>query len=135
VIDWESTGLSVFEQAHRSPPWGSFLDDTPARLTSLLDRPRSLTILLVAGGASLQFSAIPFNFIGDSTTVDHGVTGYCSNLADEECQRLSFPGVDVHLVVPPPTRIASDIPSHDMWQRADDAAYCDICSNETMQGV
>jgi phosphoserine aminotransferase len=111
------------------------MDDTRARLRSLLDVPDSHTILFVAGGASLQFSAIPFNFIGDANKVDYVVTGHWSNLAYEECERLGFPGVDVHLVVPPPKGLATDIPSRDLWELSEDAAYCYICSNETIEGV
>lgn len=135
IINWQGTELSILEQNHRSPAWGALMDDTRAKLRSLLHIPQSHTILFVAGGASLQFSAIPFNFIGNATKVDYFVTGHWSNLAYEECQRLNFPGVDVHLVVPPPKGLATNIPTHELWQFSDNAAYCYICSNETIEGV
>jgi phosphoserine aminotransferase len=135
LMDWEGTGLSVLEQSHRSPAWGSLMNDTRSRLRSLLDIPTSHTILFIAGGASLQFSAIPFNFLGEATKVDYVVTGHWSHLAYEECQRLGFPGVDVHLVVPAPKGASTAIPSRDMWELSEDAAYCYICSNETIEGV
>jgi phosphoserine aminotransferase len=111
------------------------MDEVRTRLRHLLNIPRSHTILFVAGGASLQFSAIPFNFIGDATKVDYFVTGHWSNLAYEECVRLNFPGVDVNLVGPVPKDFATDIPPRQMWNVSPDAAYFYVCSNETIEGV
>jgi phosphoserine aminotransferase len=111
------------------------MDDARNRLRGLLNIPDSFTILFVAGGGSLQFSAVPFNLLGDAPVVNYFVSGYWSNLAYEECKRLDFPGVEVRLVAPLPKGMATDIVSKDMWQFSDDAAYCYICSNETIEGV
>jgi phosphoserine aminotransferase len=48
---------------------------------------------------------------------------------------LNFPGVEIRLVAPPPEGIATDIASKDKWRFSSDAAYCYICSNETIEGV
>jgi phosphoserine aminotransferase len=133
--NWQGTGFSVVEQSHRSPTWESKMDEVHTRLRALLSIPDSFTILFMAGGGSLQFSAVPFNLLGDAATVDYFVTGHWSNVAYEECKRLNFSGVEVHLVVPPPKGMATDIPSEDEWSFSDDAAYCFICSNETIEGV
>jgi phosphoserine aminotransferase len=109
--------------------------DVQTRLRSLLNIPDSFSILFVAGGASLQFAAIPFNLIGDAPAVDYFVTGHWSNLAYEECKRLDFPGVEVRLVVPQPNGMSTGIPSKGEWTLSDNAAYCYICSNETIEGV
>jgi phosphoserine aminotransferase len=96
-LDWHNTGFSVVEQPHRSP--------------SLLNIPDLFSILFAAGGASLQFAAIPFNLIGDASTVDYFVTGHWFNLVYEECKRLDFPGVEVRFVVPQPNGMSTGIPS------------------------
>jgi phosphoserine aminotransferase len=134
-LDWKGTGLSVVEQSHRSVPWEEEMEDVKHRIRSLLNIPDSYSVLFIAGGASLQFSAIPFNLIGDATAVDYFVTGHWSNLAYEECKRLDFPGVEVRLVAPPLKGMATDIPAKERWQLSENAAYCYICSNETIEGV
>jgi phosphoserine aminotransferase len=102
MVNWKGTGMSVLETSHRSQIWGELMDEVRGRLRDLLNIPLSHTILFIAGGACLQFSAIPFNFIGKATKVDYLVTGHWSTLAYEECQRLNFPGVKVNLVSPMP---------------------------------
>jgi phosphoserine aminotransferase len=134
-LDWKGTGFSVCEQSHRCALWQAEMDDVRGRLRSLLNIPDTFHVLFVAGGASLQFSAIPFNLIGDAPAVDYFVTGHWSNLAYEECKRLNFPGVEARLVTTPPKGMATDIPSKDKCTFSDDAAYCYLCSNETIEGV
>jgi phosphoserine aminotransferase len=134
-FDWKGTGFSVFEQSHRSLSWETEMDDVRNRLRSILNIPDSFAVLFMAGGGSLQFSAVPFNLLGDAPTVDYFVTGHWSNLAYEECKRLDFPGVDVRLVATPPKGMATDIASKEGWTFSDDAAYCYVCSNETIEGV
>jgi phosphoserine aminotransferase len=135
ILDWKGTGLSVLETSHRSKPWGALMDEARARLRYILNVPRTHTILFVAGGASLQFSAVAFNFLGEATKVDYLVTGHWSQLACDECERLNFPGVTVNLVIPKLKGLATDIPARDTWNVSEDAAYCYMCSNETIEGV
>jgi phosphoserine aminotransferase len=135
IIDWKGTGMSVLETSHRSADWDAQMDEARSRLRALLNIPQSHIILFVAGGASLQFSAIPFNFIGEFTKVDYLVTGHWSNLAYEECKRLSFSGVNVHIVAPIPKKASTSIQPKQTWTVSDDAAYFYMCSNETIEGV
>jgi phosphoserine aminotransferase len=111
------------------------MDEARTRLRDILDIPTSHTILFVAGGASLQFSAIPFNLIGDAQQVDYVVTGIWSNRAYEECKRLNFPGVRINLVTPLPEIPTTRVPQRETWTVSPEAAYCYICSNETAEGV
>jgi phosphoserine aminotransferase len=110
IVNWKDTGLSVLEMSHRSPASVGLMDEARTRLRHLLNIPMSHTILFVAGGTSLQFSAIPFNFIGEATRVDYLVTGHWSNLAYTECVRLNFLDVEVNLVTPAPKVLATHIP-------------------------
>jgi phosphoserine aminotransferase len=135
IVDWKGTGMSVLETPHRSQAWGEHMDEARERLRTILNLPSSHTILFVSGGACLQFSAIPFNFIGEGTKVTYLVTGHWSTLAYEEFQRLNFSGVELHLVAPLPKSVATDIPPRDTWDVSEDAAYFYFCSNETIEGV
>jgi phosphoserine aminotransferase len=135
ITNWRGTGMSVLEISHRSPEWLAENRDVNDRIRRLLNVPNNFEIVFVAGGASLQFSAIPFNFIGNYAKVDYLVTGTWSKKAYEECKRLNFPGVDVNLVGPPIPSNPTQIPSEETWALSSDAAYCYICSNETIQGL
>jgi phosphoserine aminotransferase len=134
ITDWQASGMSVLEISHRSPQWLAENDDATARIRRLLEIPPNFEIVFVAGGGTLQFSAIPFNFLGNYDRVDYLVTGTWSKKAYEECKRLNFPDVEVHLVSPIAANPIS-LPVIDPTKLSSDAAYCYICLNETIQGI
>ena len=136
LFNWKESGMSVLECSHRSSQWSDENEDVNKRLRALLNVPDNFEILLVAGGASLQFSAIPFNLLGDFRKVDYLVTGTWSQKAYEECQRLEFDNVEVHSVAPLPLPSnPTDLPDRSKWSFSEDAAYCYLCQNETIQGI
>jgi phosphoserine aminotransferase len=135
MTNWRNTGMSVIEVSHRSKPWMAEQKEAGERLRSLLNVPENFHILFVAGGASLQFSAIPFNFIGDHKRVDYLCTGTWSKKAFEECKRLGFPDVDVHSVAGAPAKNPTDVAPRDTWDCSSEAAYFYMCDNETIQGI
>lgn len=134
MLNWNDTGLSIAEVSHRSPAWSAEMNDIRRRLRSVLNVPSCYEILLIAGGASLQFSALPFNLLGDYDTVDYLVTGHWSEKAYEECSRLNFPGVRVNCVVPIGDTYRT-IPDESKWNISEKAAYFYICSNESANGI
>ena len=136
LLNWHDSGMSVLECSHRSPLWSSEHHDVYNRLRRLLNIPPNFEILFLAGGGSLQFSAIPFNLLGDFTKVDYLITGTWSKKAYEECKRLDFDNIEVHSVAPLPLPTnPTDLPDTTKWQFSEDAAYCYICQNETIQGI
>jgi len=135
MTNWRNTGMSVIEVSHRSKEWMAEQKEAGDRLRSLLNIPENFHILFVAGGASLNFSAIPFNFLGDFKRVDYLLTGTWSKKAFDECKRLNFPGVEVHSVAGNPATNPVDVPPRDKWDVSADAAYFYYCDNETIQGI
>lgn len=135
MTNWKGSGMSVIEHSHRGKYWQEENDDVNKRIRRILEVPDNFEILLVAGGASLQFSAIPFNLLGDFKKVDYVITGNWSKKAFQECQRLEFEGVEVRNVCGMPPTNPIEIPDRSKWNLSDDAAYCYICSNETIQGI
>jgi phosphoserine aminotransferase len=134
--NWNGAGCSVIEISHRNAKWSNEMKDTSDRIRRLLRIPGEFSILLLAGGASLQFSALPFNLIGNATKVAYLITGLWSQKAYDECKRLAFPGVEVHSVGPLPLPAnPTSIPDPSTWNPSPDAAYCHICINETIQGI
>ena len=57
------TGMSVMEMSHRSKFFSDVIEGTEHKLRELLAAPANYKILFLQGGASLQFSMIPMNFL------------------------------------------------------------------------
>jgi phosphoserine aminotransferase len=59
LVDYRGTGMSVMEMSHRSPAYEAIHEGARAKLAELLAVPEGFTVLLLQGGASLQFSMVP----------------------------------------------------------------------------
>ncbi|HMS41920.1 MAG TPA: aminotransferase class V-fold PLP-dependent enzyme, partial [Pyrinomonadaceae bacterium] len=68
-------GMSVMEISHRSKHFEAILSKANNGLRQLLNVPENYKILFLQGGAFLQFSMIPMNFLGANETADYIITG------------------------------------------------------------
>jgi len=63
VLDFAGTGLSVMEISHRSKEFEAVLNEAVALVKELLEVPEGYEVLLLQGGASLQFCMVPYNLL------------------------------------------------------------------------
>lgn len=56
-------GLSLMEISHRSKDWQKVMDETDALFKEVLDIPEGYSVVLLGGGASLQFCMVPYNLL------------------------------------------------------------------------
>lgn len=63
ILDFNSSGLSLMEVSHRGKDFLAVMDETRALFKELLNIPEGYTVLLLGGGASLQFCMVPFNLL------------------------------------------------------------------------
>ena len=92
--------------------------------------PPNYKILLLQGGGTAQFAAIPMNLSRSSDQVtDYFVTGIWSSKAAKEAEKYT----KVNHVLPKRSQF-TNIPSKDQWQLTPDAAYVYYCANETVHG-
>ena len=73
MLCYGSTGMSVMEMSHRSAAYQAIFDHTVALLRELMDIPQEYDVLLLQGGATGQFAAVPLNLLQRSADyVDSG---------------------------------------------------------------
>src|SRR5579863_8839209 len=75
LLNWNDAGMSVMEMSHRSKPFEGILAETEQSLRSLLGIPANYKVLFLQGGASLQNTMVPMNFLKAGQTADYIVTG------------------------------------------------------------
>jgi len=63
ILDFNGSGLSIMEISHRSKDFEAVMDETVALFKELLNIPEGYSVLFLGGGASLQFSMVPFNLM------------------------------------------------------------------------
>src|SRR4051812_43480510 len=75
LVSLNGIGMSVMEVSHRSKYFEPILHAAESGLRELLRVPENYKILFLQGGASLQFSMIPMNFLQKGKTADYITTG------------------------------------------------------------
>ena len=67
LVALPGVGMSIMEVSHRSRVFEDVLARAIAGLTQLAGIPSNYRVLLLQGGASLQFSMVPMNLLGTGT--------------------------------------------------------------------
>jgi phosphoserine aminotransferase len=63
LIDFAGMGLSLMEVSHRSKQFIAVVEEAQSLFKELLNIPEGYSVIFLGGGASLQFSMIPFNLL------------------------------------------------------------------------
>lgn len=64
LIDYKGSGMSVMEMSHRGKEYDAIHNEAIANVRELMGLTDDHAILLLQGGASLQFAMLPLNFLG-----------------------------------------------------------------------
>ena len=125
-------GMSILEISHRSKHFEGVLAEAKSLLRELLGIPAGYSILMLQGGASLQFSMVPMNFLrGVDKPAAYIVTGTWGTKAVEEARREG----DVQVAWDGKSTGYSTLPKAGDLKLNPAAAYVHMTSNETIQGV
>lgn len=127
ILDLDNTGLSVMEISHRSKEFMAIMDETQQLFVELLDIPSGYSVLLLQGGASMQFCMVPYNLL--STKAAYLDTGSWANKAIKEAKMFG----EVDVVASSKETTYSYIPRD--YVIPGDADYFHITTNNTIYGT
>jgi len=88
LVSLPGVGMSVMEISHRSSTFEDLLSKAIADIRELAGVPSNYRILMLQGGASLQFSMVPMNLLTPGSTADYIDTGSWSYKAIKEAKRV-----------------------------------------------
>ena len=131
MLSLPGVGMSVMEISHRSKTFDEIIGRAEAGLRELLRIPDNYHILFLQGGASLQFSMVPMNFLPADGSADYVLTGSWGKKALKEAKKVGAVNVAATMADGGFTRV----PSRDEMSLSPHAAYVHITSNETIEGV
>ena len=131
MLSLPGVGMSVMEISHRSKTFDEIILRTEANLRELLNIPANYHVLFLQGGASLQFSMVPMNFLPGDGSADYVLTGSWGKKALKEAKKVGSADVAATMADGGFTRV----PSRDEISLNPRAAYVHITSNETIEGV
>ena len=87
MLNYEGSGMSVMEMSHRSKYYDDIINGAQDVLRRVMNIPDNDKILLMPGGATMQFSAIPLNLMVTGKA-DYAVTGNVARNAMQEAKNV-----------------------------------------------
>ena len=127
-VDYQGCGMSVTEMSHRSKQFDAIHNECISLIRELMGVPENYEVLLLQGGASTQFAAIPMNLM-TSGKADYVVTGNFAKKAMQEARKYG----DIHIAGSSEEAKYTYIPK--TLDIRDDADYLYICQNNTIFGT
>ncbi len=127
ILDLDQSGLSIMEISHRSKEFMAIMDETQQLFVELLDIPEGYHVLLLQGGASLQFCMVPYNLL--QTKAAYLDTGSWASKAIKEAKLFG----EVEVVASSKESVYSYIPTG--YAVPADADYFHITTNNTIYGT
>ncbi|MEG1509084.1 MAG: 3-phosphoserine/phosphohydroxythreonine transaminase [Clostridia bacterium] len=132
MLDYNNSGMSVLEMSHRSSAYDAIQVECISLIKEVLNISDDYSILLVQGGASTQFEAVPLNLLNNITDkADYVVTGNFSNKAYKEAQKFG----DIHLAGSSADKNFTYIPKLETLDVRSDAKYLHVTANNTIFGT
>ncbi len=131
-LNYAGIGASVIEISHRSKDFMAIVDGATGLFRELTGLPADYSVLFVAGGGRMQFSAVPLNLIGRSAArkalyVETGV--FAANAIKD-----AGPFGDIKVIASSRDTGFDRIPQIDPASIDQDASYVHITTNNTVYG-
>ncbi|MBD3226206.1 MAG: 3-phosphoserine/phosphohydroxythreonine transaminase [Caldithrix sp.] len=130
LLNYKGEGISVLEMSHRSKTFDGIIKDAAQLMKDVMGIPDGYKVLFSQGGATLQFAAIPLNFISQGQSADYINTGRWAQKAIDEAKKL---GKAVNVIATSEDANFNHIPTD--FQVTPDAAYLHITTNNTIAGT
>src|SRR6266850_7171471 len=131
LLALRGVGMSVMEISHRSKTFDEIMGRADTGLRELLGIPDNYHVLFLQGGASLQFSTVPINFLAADSSADYIITGSWGKKALKEAKRVGAVNVAATMADGGFTRV----PGSEELSLDPQAAYVHFTTNETIEGV
>ena len=130
MTNFRGSGMSVMEMSHRSKIYLEIFDETVALLRELMAIPDDYEVLLLQGGATGQFAAVPLNLAvrGSADYVDSG--NFAAGAAKEAAKYTN-----VNVVASSKADNYTYIPAIDPAKLNPQADYLYITTNNTIFGT
>lgn len=131
LLDYQGSGLSLMETSHRSKDFDEVHNATISLIKESMSIPDNFKVLFLGGGATMQFSMIPMNFLQGGQSCDFTLTGAWSKKAYADAVKVG----KVNVVYDGGDNEYTSLPDAASLKVHPEANYLHITSNETIGGI
>ncbi len=129
LLNYKGSGQSVMEMSHRSKEFTTIIKQCESNLRQLMNIPENYKVLFIQGGASLQFSMIPYNLVGKNKKIALINSGAWSKKAMKECKKIT----ECECIASSESSNFNYIPKD--YTVPNNIDYLYICENNTIYGT
>lgn len=131
MVDYHNGGMSLIEASHRDKDYDEVHNRAVALVKELMGLPDNYQVLFLGGGATLQFSMIPMNFLDKNKSCDFTLTGTWSKSAYDDAKKIG----NVNVVFDGAAEKYTKLPKASDVVVDSKSEYLHITSNETIGGI
>ncbi|WP_276692860.1 3-phosphoserine/phosphohydroxythreonine transaminase [Acidaminococcus massiliensis] len=131
LLDYKGSGMSMLEISHRNALFEEVNDQAQAHIKQLLGMDDSWVVMFMGGGASLQFSMIPMNFLTSGKVAAYAITSTFSEKAIKEAHKV---GKAVEIYSSKATGL-DRVPRPEELKLPENCAYLHLTGNCTAEGL
>ena len=131
IVDYRGEGLSMIEASHRGGMFEEMYDECLASFRRLLGIGDDYDVYFLGGGATLQFTMIPLNFLTEGKVADYCKTGSWANKAASDAQKIG----KVNVIFDGKEGGYTTLPDPATLRPSENSAYLYLCANETIGGI
>jgi phosphoserine aminotransferase len=128
-MDYNGLGLSLIETSHRSKEYDEVHMSAISLIKELMNIPDNYKVLFLGGGATMQFSMVPMNFLPEGKSCDFTLSGAWAEKAYDDAVKIG----KVNVIFDGKDKKYTSLPTS--LNVSKDAAYVHITSNETIGGL
>ena len=131
-LDFSGSGMSVLEMSHRSDVYSAVHAEALSLAREVSGAPSDFEVLVIPGGATMQFAMVPLNLLGDGGTRGaYVMAGAWGSLALGDARRWG----DAYCAWDGKPDRYTRMPGSEEIAIGPDTAYLHVTSNETIDGV
>lgn len=131
MVEYNNQGLSMIEASHRGGMFESMYDECLGLFRELLGISDEYDVYFLGGGATLQFTMIPMNFLRPGTVADYIRSGTWANKAADDAAKLG----QVNYYYDGKANKYTSLPDAKTVKPSANSSYLYLCSNETIGGI
>lgn len=132
IVNFRGSGMSLIEASHRGAEYEAVHNECIENIRTLLEVPANYQVLLLGGGATLQFGMVPLNLLqyaGEGSTADYVISGVWAKKAHQDASKLG----NTHIAYDGASSNYTTLP--EKISMSESPVYLHITSNETIGGL
>ena len=131
MVDYQESGMSLIEMSHRGQHFDAVFEEAITLVREQYGVPNEFEILLLQGGATLQFSMVPMNLLGDGARAAYVNSGHWAKGAIADARYYG----DVYVAWDGKADRYGRMPITEELELLPNTRYLHITSNETIGGI